>query len=108
MAGINAFNGPAKNLTSHLQAALTTARMVLPSFEKRVHGGASQQILWDEWEIYRMHMVQFEAGLAMAIEAAKFGTVTDVVWYTDQISCRKCHESYKTTIGRGREEYIGH
>lgn len=107
IAAIVAFNGPAENLRSHLEAALVTADMVGPSFEKRMPGGTSQSYLWDQWSDYTRHMRQFEAALAMAIEAAKFGSVTDVVWYTDQISCRKCHDIYR--LPRiGREEYLGY
>jgi cytochrome c556 len=108
IASIVAFDGPAENLASHLQTALMTARMVLPSFEKRAPGGSSQPHLWDNWNDYVAHMRQFEAAVAMAVEAAKFGTVTEVVWYTDQISCRKCHELYRQTPVRGREEYLGY
>lgn len=109
IANIVAFEGPSENLMSHLQAALITARTVLPSFEKRAPGGSSQPIIWDQWEDYTMHMRQFEAAIAMAVEAAKFHDVTGVVWYTDQISCRKCHEKYQQTRVRGREdEYLGY
>jgi len=108
IAHIVAFEGPPENLASHLEAALITARQVLPSFEKPAPGGTSAPIIWDKWSDYTLHMRQFEAAIAMAIEAAKFGNVTDVVWYTDQISCRKCHDLYKQQGVRGGEEYLGY
>lgn len=108
IAAIVAFNGPPENLVSHLNAALISARMLLPSFEKEAPGGSSEPHLWNEWSTYEAHARQFEASLAMAVEAAKFGSVTDVVWYTDQISCRKCHDSYRQPPVRGGEEYLGY
>jgi cytochrome c556 len=108
IAAIVAFDGPPANLMSHLQTALILARQVLPSFEKPAPGGSAQPEIWSSWEDYTHHMRQFEASIAMAIEAAKFGSVTDVVWYTDQISCRKCHDTYKQRTVRGREEYLGY
>jgi cytochrome c556 len=108
IAHIVAFEGPPENLMSHLQTALITARQVLPSFEKPAPGGTSQPVIWDKWSDYTLHMRQFEAAIAMAIEAAKFGNVTDVVWYTDQISCRKCHDTYRQAPVRGGEEYLGY
>lgn len=108
IAAIVAFEGPADNLMSHLQTALILARQMQPSFEKHAPGGSSQPEIWTDWDGYAAHMRQFEASIAMAIEAAKFGSVTDVVWYTDQITCRKCHETYKQRTVRGREEYLGY
>lgn len=108
MAGIIAFDGPAENLTSHLTAALLTARMVLPSFAKEAPGGSSQPHIWTQWEDYTMHAQEFEAAIAMALEAAKFASLTDIVWYTDQVSCRKCHEAYKQRGVSGGEEYLGY
>ena len=110
IAAIVAFDGPEANLKSHLETALIMARTVLPSFEKHAPGGTSQPIIWEQWDDYTAHMQQFEAALAMAVEAAKFGSVTDVVWYTDQISCRKCHDTYRQQRIRGGDEdiYIGH
>jgi cytochrome c556 len=108
IASIVAFDGPPENLASHLQTALMISRMVLPSFEKHAPGGSSQDHLWDNWSDYQAHMREFEAAVAMAVEAAKFGTVTDVVWYTDQVSCRKCHELYRQAPVRGREDYFGY
>jgi cytochrome c556 len=108
IASIVAFGGPPENLASHLQTALMVSRMVLPSFEKHAPGGSSQPHLWENWNDYAAHMREFEAAVAMAVEAAKFGTVTDVVWYTDQVSCRKCHELYRQAPVRGREDYFGY
>ncbi len=110
IAGIVAFGGPPANLKSHLETALTMSRTVLPSFEKRAPGGTSRTVIWDQWDDYTMHMREFEAAVAMAVEAAKFGTVTDVVWYTDQISCKRCHDIYRQQRIRGGDEdlYIGH
>ena len=108
IAAIVAFDGPPANLMSHLQTALILARQVLPSFEKNAPGGSAKPEIWTSWDDYASHMHQFEASIAMAIEAAKFGSVTDVVWYTDQISCRKCHDTYKQRTVRGREEYLGY
>lgn len=110
IAGIVAFDGPPQNLKSHLETALILSRTVLPSFEKRAPGGTSRDIIWDQWDDFTAHMKEFEAATAMAVEAAKFGTVTDVVWYTDQISCKRCHDIYRTQRIRGGDEdlYIGH
>ncbi len=108
MAGIIAFDGPADNLRSHLETVLITARMVLPSFEKRAPGGTSQPHLWDDWAGYTRHMQEFEAAVAMAIEASKHNSVNQVIWYTDQISCRKCHDLYKQKTVRGDDEYLGY
>ena len=74
IAAIVAFDGPAENLMSHLQTALILARQVLPSFEKHAPGGSSQPEIWTSWDDYTLHMRQFEASVAMAIEAAKFGS----------------------------------
>jgi len=108
IALIVAFNGPSENLMSHLQTALIAARQSLPSFEARVPGGSSKRVIWEQWKDYTAHMRQFEAAIAMAVEAAKFGTVTDVVWYTDQISCRKCHDIYRQPQISGGEDYRGY
>lgn len=108
LAGIIAFNGPADNLRSHLETVLITARMVLPSFEKHAPGGTSQPHLWDDWAGYTRHMQEFEAAVAMAIEASKHNSVNQVIWYTDQISCRKCHDVYKQKGVSGGKEYLGY
>ncbi|MCA0200018.1 MAG: cytochrome c [Proteobacteria bacterium] len=108
LAGIIAFDGPADNLKSHLETVLITARMVLPSFEKRAPGGTSQPYLWDDWAGYTRHMQEFEAAVAMAIEAAKHNSLNQVIWYTDQISCRKCHDAYKQKGVSGGVEYLGY
>lgn len=108
IAGIVAFGGPPENLSSHLESALIAARTVLPSFEKHAPGGSSQPEIWQAWSDYVAHSQQFEAAIAMAVEAAKFGTVTEVVWYTDQISCRKCHDLYRQAPVRGRDDYLGY
>ena len=108
LAGIIAFGGPSHNLKFHLETIQVTARMVLPSFEKRAPGGTSKPHLWDDWEGYTRHMQEFEAAVAMAIEAAKHNSVNQVSWYTDQISCRKCHDAYKQKGVTGGEEYLGY
>lgn len=108
LAGIIAFDGPADNLKSHLETVLITSRMVLPSFEKRAPGGTSQPHLWDDWAGYTRHMQEFEAAVAMAVEAAKHNSLNQVIWYTDQISCRKCHDIYKQAGVRGGEDYPGY
>lgn len=108
LAGIIAFGGPPDNLKSHLETVLITSRMVLPSFEKRAPGGTSQPHLWDDWAGYTRHMQEFEAAVAMAIEAAKHNSLNQVIWYTDQISCRKCHDLYKQKGVRGGQEYLGY
>ncbi|MGE4061947.1 MAG: cytochrome c [Rhodospirillaceae bacterium] len=111
IAHIIAFEGPPQNLRSHLEAALITARTVLPSFQKRAPGGTSQPQIWEKWDDYTMHARQFEAAIAMAVEAAKHGDVSDVIWYTDQVSCRQCHNKYQQPRVRGRgweEEYLGY
>jgi len=108
LAGIIAFNGPADNLRSHLETVLITARMVLPSFEKHAPGGTSQPHLWEDWAGYTRYMQEFEAAVAMAIEASKHNSVNQVIWYTDQISCRKCHDIYKQKGVSGGVEYLGY
>lgn len=108
MAGIIAFGGPAENLTSHLETSLILARQILPSFEKHAPGGTSEPKIWSDWDGYASEAYQFEAAIALAIEAAKFASVRDVVWYTDQISCRQCHDTYKQRGVRGGQEYLGY
>jgi len=99
---------PADNITSHLDAALITARTGLPSFAKNAPGGTSQPYLWDQWDQYTMLMQEFEAATAMAVEAAKTSTLTELIWYLDQISCRKCHDVYRLPpIGSRGELFLG-
>ena len=100
---IIAQGGPAENLVSHLETALMTARMVLPSFKKHAPGGAAQPHIWEKWSDYTAHAQEFEAAIAVAVEAAKHNSVTQVIWYTDQVSCKKCHDAYLQPRVRGRE-----
>jgi cytochrome c556 len=87
---------PPENLHSHLTAALLTARMLPAAFEPRVPGGASQPQIWTKWDDYARHMREFEARIAIALEASKDGTPPqDVLFHIDAISCRECHDRYR-------------
>jgi cytochrome c556 len=87
---------PAENLHSHLTAALLTARMMPAAFESRVQGGASQPQIWTKWDDYARHMREFEARIAIALEASKNGTPPqEVLFHIDAISCRECHDRYR-------------
>ena len=87
---------PAENLHSHLTAALLTARMLPAAFEPRAPGGASQPQIWTKWDDYARHMREFEARIAIALEASKDGTPPqDVLCHIDAISCRECHDRYR-------------
>jgi len=87
---------PAENLHSHLTAALLTARMMPAAFAPRAPGGASQPQIWTKWDDYALHMREFEARVAIALEASKHGTPPqDVLFHIDAISCRECHDRYR-------------
>lgn len=87
---------PAENLHSHLTAALLTARMMPAAFAPRAPGGASQPQIWTRWDDYALHMREFEARVAIALEASKHGTPPqDVLFHIDAISCRECHDRYR-------------
>jgi cytochrome c556 len=87
---------PAENLHSHLTAALLTARMMPAAFELRVQGGASQPTIWTNWDDYARRMREFEARIAIAVEASKHGTPPqDVLFHIDAISCKECHDRYR-------------
>ena len=87
---------PAENLYSHLTAALITARGLPDAFRPRAPGGSSAPQIWTRWDDFTFYMDEFEAAIAMAVEAARGGTPPqDVLYHIDAISCRKCHDRYR-------------
>ena len=87
---------PPQNLHSHLTSALLTARMMPDAFAVRAPGGAAHPRIWTKSDDFAHHMRQFEASVAIAVEAAKNGTpVAGVLYHLDAISCRACHDRYR-------------
>ena len=89
-------DAPLQNLQSHLTAALLAARMLPAAFEPRALGGASQPQIWTKWDDYALQMGEFEARIAIALEAAKRGNPPrEILFHIDAISCRQCHDRYR-------------
>lgn len=87
---------PPENLYSHLVVALATARAIPDAFQPRVLGGSSAPQIWTKWDDFMFYADEFEAAIAMAVEAARGGTAPqDVLYHIDAVSCRKCHDRFR-------------
>lgn len=85
------------NLVAHVQAIALTAQTALKSFEPKIQGGESKPEVWAMWPDFEKKMKDFAAGTAKLVEVAKTGgpnAVNEAM--VDALTCKGCHDIYRT------------
>lgn len=94
-----ALSVPDENMPAHLEAIALAASVALKSFEPKVEGGGSLPEVWTQWDDFAKRMNEFAQKTADVAEAAKSGKASKeelMTGMTDALSCKGCHDIYRT------------
>jgi cytochrome c556 len=88
---------PPANLTSHLQAIALIGASSKKAFEPKVPGGQAKPEVWSRWPDFSRRMDEFAQKTAQAAALASAqGADAALPGIMDALTCKVCHEIYRT------------
>ena len=88
---------PDDNVVAHIDIIAQTAATALKAFEPKVAGGKAKPEVWSQWEDFSKRMNEFAAKTAqMAKTAHESGKDEALLQAVDALTCKQCHDTYKT------------
>jgi len=88
---------PDTNTQAHLQAIALAASLATKALEPKVQGGEAKPDVWSNWPDFSKRMNEFAQKTAeMAKTAKEQGNEAALAMVVDALSCKSCHDTYRT------------
>ena len=88
---------PKDNVVAHLDAMALLASTALKAYEPKVLGGKAKPEVWSKWPDFSNRMKEFAEKTAAAAKTAHTaGPDAALLNMLDVLSCKSCHDAYRT------------